>query len=85
MPVYKVWITTHIERHLYVGAEDPRTAEEATCEYLSDSAAFWPVLPTPWDYADAEDYIAANESGPHDDLAPIDIRAVATGNGDIGT
>lgn len=84
MPIYKVWITTHMERSLYVDAEDARTAEEATFEYLSDSATFWPTLPMPWDYADAEDHIDADESGPHDDMAPGDIRAVLTEDGDVG-
>jgi hypothetical protein len=34
--------------------------------------------------ADAEDYIDADESGPHDDMAPVDIRAVLTEAGDVG-
>jgi len=38
----------------------------------------------PWEYADAEDYIDADESGPHDDMAPVDIRAVLTEAGDVG-
>ncbi len=76
MPIYKVWITTYIERSLYVDAEDKRTAEWATWEYLNDSAAFWPPLPAPWDYADAEDYIDADNSGAHDDMTPGDIRAL---------
>jgi hypothetical protein len=35
MPMYKVWITTHIERSLYVDAEDDRTAEWATWRVLA--------------------------------------------------
>jgi hypothetical protein len=84
MPIYKVWITTHIERSLYVDAVDDRTAEWATWEYLNNSAAFWPALPMPWEYADAEDYVDADESGPHDNMAPVDIRAVHTEGGDVG-
>jgi hypothetical protein len=83
MPIYRVWVTTHIERPLYVDAEGERTAEWATSEYLSDSATFWPVLPAPWVYADAQDYINADER-PHDDMAPGDIRAAIAENGDIG-
>jgi hypothetical protein len=83
MPIYKVWITTHIERSLYVDAEDARAAEEATYEYLGDAASFWPALPMPWNYADAEDYIDADESGPHDAIAPGDIRAALTEGGDV--
>lgn len=84
MPIYKVWITTHIERSLYVDAEDKRTAEAATWEYLNDSVAFWPTLPMPWEYADAEDHIDADQSRTHDDMAPGDIRAVVRDGGDIG-
>ena len=84
MPIYRVWVTTHIERSLYVDAEDARTAEWATAEYLSDSASFWPTLAMPWEYADAEDYIDADKAGPHDDMAPGDIRAVVAEGGDIG-
>jgi hypothetical protein len=84
MTIYRVWVTTHIERPLYVDAEDARTAEWATSEYLSDSAAFWPPLPTPWDYADADDYIDADESRLHDDIARADVKAVLAENGDVG-
>jgi hypothetical protein len=84
MPIYRVWVTTYIERSLYVDAKDKRTAESATSEYLSDSAAFWATLPAPWEYADAEDYIEADESRQHDDMAPGDIRAVLTESGDVG-
>jgi hypothetical protein len=84
MPIYRVWVTTHVERPLYVDAEDERRAEVATFEYLSDSATFWPTLPTPWEYADAEDYVDADKSGPHDDMAPGDIRALLAEDGDIG-
>ena len=59
MPIYRVWVTTHIERSLYVDAEDPRTAEEAVSEYLWDSTMFWPALPAPWEYTDAEDDVGA--------------------------
>ncbi len=83
MPIYKVWITTHIERSLYVDAEDKPTAECATWEYLNESAAFWPALPMPWEYADAEDYVDAVDSGPHDHMAPGDIRAVLAESGDV--
>src|SRR6266542_714041 len=83
MSIYRVWVTTHIERRLYVDAEDERTAEAATWEYLNDSVAFWPALPTPWEYADAEDYVDAAESGPHDYMAPGDIRAVVMEDGDV--
>jgi hypothetical protein len=84
MPTYRVWITTHIERPLYVDAEDDRTAEWATSEYLSDSAMFWPSLPASWECADTEDYIFADESGLHADMTPGDIRAVIGEGGDIG-
>ena len=84
MSIYRVWVTTHIERWLYVDAEDEHTAEEATWEYLHDSTSFWPALPAPWEYADAEDYIATDEWGPRDDMAPGDIRAVATESGAVG-
>jgi hypothetical protein len=84
MPIYKVWVTTHVERSLYVDAKDEGTAEWATWAYLQDWAAFWPILPMPWEYADAEDYIDADESGPHDGMAPVDIRAVLTEDGDVG-
>ncbi|SRR6266511_3899034 len=84
MSIYRVWITTHIERPLYVDAEDGPTAEAAAWEYLSDSATFWPTLATPWDYADAEDYIDADESRSHDDMAPGEIRAILTKSGEVG-
>jgi hypothetical protein len=67
MPIYRVWVTTHIERPLYVDAKDARTAERATSEYLSDWT-FWPALPMPWEYAHAEDYVDADNWGPHDDM-----------------
>jgi hypothetical protein len=84
MTIYRVWVTTHIERSLYVDAEDARTAEWATSEYLSDSATFWPTLPAPWEYADAEDYVIADVSASHDDMAPGDIRGVLAESGDVG-
>lgn len=84
MPIYRVWVTTHIERPLYVDAEDKRIAEWATWEYLNDSVAFWPALPMPWEYADAEDHIDADESRSHDDMAPGDIRGVLAESGAIG-
>jgi hypothetical protein len=85
MTIYRVWVTTHIERSLYVDAIDARTAERAASEYLSDSATFWPTLPAPWEYADAEDYIDADESSQrsHEDTAPGDIGAVAAEGGDV--
>jgi len=84
MPIYKVWITTHIERPLYVDAEDARSAEEATFEYLSDAATFWPALRMPWEYADAEDYVDTDASRPRGNMAPADIKAVPKENGDVG-
>jgi hypothetical protein len=84
MPTYRVWVTTHIERSLHVDAEDEQTAKWATAGYLSNSVSFWPTLPAPWEYADAEDYIDADNSGPHDDMAPGDIRAVVGEGGDVG-
>jgi hypothetical protein len=84
MPIFRVWVTTHIERRLYVDAEDERTAEAATWAYLNDSTAFWPALPAPWEYSDAEDYIDADGWRPRDEMAPGDVRAVATENGDVG-
>jgi hypothetical protein len=83
MPIYRVWVTTHIERSLYVDAEDARTAEWVMSEYLSDSAAFWPTLPAPWEYADAEDHVIADESASHDDTAPGDVRGVLAESGDV--
>ena len=84
MAIHRVWVTTHIERPLYVDAEDGQTAESAAWEYLNDSASFWPALPAPWEYTDAEDYINADESRSHDEMAPGDIRAVLAESGDVG-
>jgi hypothetical protein len=84
MTIYRVWVTTHIERSLYVDAEHARAAKSATWEYLNDSVAFWPALPMPWEYADAEDYIDADGSRSHDDMTRGDIRAVPAESGDVG-
>ena len=83
MPTYRIWITTHIERPLYVDAEDARTAEAAAWEYVSDAAGFWPALPMPWEYAETEDYIDADDSRPTGDMNPVEIRAVVTESGDV--
>jgi hypothetical protein len=83
MPIYRVWVTTHIERPLYVDAEDHRAAECATWEYLSDFAGFWPTLPAPWEYADAEDYIDAYTSRHHEGMAPGDIKALVDQSGEV--